>query len=184
MGRRLKEGDFISFKKQNSEIVVPATNRKVDCSHSIALIYKMPEILQVMKGREFEILNEGAQEILLNQEFMLLPKSDRMGYRLSGIPAEVSRDFEMVSTGVRRGTVQRLPSGQLIVLMADHQTTGGYPRVLEIISADFPKMAQLKQGDKIRFELVGIEDAEEQYFLQRKLLEKLKWAYRFYWNNL
>jgi antagonist of KipI len=66
----------------------------------------------------------------------------------------------LVSSAVSFGTVQLLPSGQLIVLMADHQTTGGYPRIASVIKADQPKLAQLLPGDKVNFKMITLEEAE------------------------
>jgi antagonist of KipI len=67
----------------------------------------------------------------------------------------------MITSGVTFGTIQLLPNGQLIILMADHQTSGGYPRVAQIISVDLPLLAQLGPGDKVAFHLIGIAEAEK-----------------------
>jgi antagonist of KipI len=84
-----------------------------------------------------------------------------MGFRLQGEPLSLSEAFEMVSSAVSFGTIQLLPDGQLIVLMADHQTTGGYPRIANVASIDLPLLAQLGAGDKISFHKVTIGEAEE-----------------------
>ena len=67
---------------------------------------------------------------------------------------------EMLSSAVNFGTIQLLPDGQIIVLMADHQTTGGYPRIAHVIEQDLPLLAQLDAGDKVGFHLITIEEAE------------------------
>ena len=77
-----------------------------------------------------------------------------------GPELQLTGDDEMVSAAVTFGTVQRLPNGQLIVLMADHQTSGGYPRIGNVISADLPLLAQLTAGNTVRFRAVQIEEAE------------------------
>jgi antagonist of KipI len=65
----------------------------------------------------------------------------------------------MLSSGVTFGTIQLLPDGQMIVLMADHQTTGGYPRIATVVSVDLPLLAQLGSGDSVSFELIEIDQA-------------------------
>ena len=83
-----------------------------------------------------------------------------MGFRLEGKPLFLLNKTELVSSAVDFGTIQLLPDGQMIVLMADHQTTGGYPRLGNIISIDLPLIAQLGANDKIGFHLVSIVEAE------------------------
>ena len=82
----------------------------------------------------------------------------------------------MVSAGVSFGTIQLLPGGELIVLMADHQTTGGYPRLGHVITAHLPKLAQLRPSDCIKFNQVNIEKAEALLFAQQKELTILQTA--------
>ena len=76
--------------------------------------------------------------------------------------------MELLSEGVTFGTVQLPPGGAPIVLMADAQTTGGYPRVGEVASVDLPLVAQLKPGDRLRFRLVSLEDAQALYLAQEQ----------------
>jgi antagonist of KipI len=104
-----------------------------------------------------------------------------MGYQLSGVPLDLQEPIELVSSAVSFGTVQLLPSGQMIVLMADHQTTGGYPRIAHVISAHLPKLAQLRPSDTIQFKLVDMQSAEglllsrmkELHILQRSCMDHL-----------
>jgi antagonist of KipI len=84
-----------------------------------------------------------------------------------------------VSSPVTFGTVQLLPDGQLIILMADHQTTGGYPRIANVASFDLPLVAQLDAGYKIGFELISIEEAEELLLGFDRELVFLKMGVRF-----
>lgn len=89
-------------------------------------------------------------------------------------PALQATQTQMVSSAVTRGTIQLLPSGQLIVLMADHQTTGGYPKIAHVISADLPALAQTRPNSSIMFKWVTIEEAEEIYLEQQQYLLQLK----------
>jgi antagonist of KipI len=181
LGRRLKEGDFLSFKNIHLTPKSKETNTKWTLGQN-----NVPEDtieIEVLPGREWDVLEENSKSELQHSPFTILPQSDRMGCRLLAKPLILKNKIELISTGVRKGTVQLLPSGQLIVLMADHQTTGGYPRLLEVVSAAFPKMAQLKQGDQFRFKLVHIDAAEKKMFDQQTVLNKIKWACHFIWNQ-
>jgi antagonist of KipI len=86
-----------------------------------------------------------------------------MGYRLDGPPVALRHPVELLSEGVTFGTVQLPPGGAPIILMADAQTTGGYPRVGEVASVDLPLVAQLKPGDRLRFRFISLEDAQALY---------------------
>src|SRR5258706_59641 len=105
----------------------------------------------VLPGNEWERLTIESKENFLMTSFVITNQSDRMGYRLNNIPLPVMSNEEVISSGVNFGTVQLLPNGKLIVLMADHQTTGGYPRVAHVISAHHSRLAQMKPGNKIHF---------------------------------
>jgi allophanate hydrolase subunit 2 len=104
-----------------------------------------------------------------------------MGYRLAGPALALETPREIVSQCVTFGTVQVPPGGQPIVLMADRQTTGGYPRIAEIVSADVPLFAQAAPGRSVRFERVTLDEAdaarEALAVRVRDLTERLRWEY-------
>ena len=97
-----------------------------------------------------------------------------MGYRLYGEELEAEKTEQLISSAVDFGTVQLLPNGQLIVLMADHQTTGGYPRLAHVSSPSLPSLAQSKPGDEIRFRFINQQAAEDNLMKQQKYLEQLQ----------
>ena len=115
---------------------------------------------------------------------MIHPSSDRMGYHLKGLPLAMDHELELVSSGVEYGTIQLLPDRQLIVLMADHQTTGGYPRVAHVISAHLPKLAQLRPSECIRFIMTDMETAERLLAEQHRELQVLQRACLDHLNEL
>jgi antagonist of KipI len=117
--------------------------------------------VRVVAGPEADQLTAKSDEILFRDNFTISPDSDRMGYRLVGERLHLIAQRQMITSGVTFGTIQLLPNGQLIILMADHQTSGGYPRVAQIISVDLPLLAQLGPGDKVAFHLIGIAEAEK-----------------------
>jgi antagonist of KipI len=131
------------------------------------------EIL-VLPGAELDRLTDSGKETFMMTSFLVTNQSDRMGYRLNNQKLSVMPGEEMVSSGVSRGTIQLLPDGKLIVLMADHQTTGGYPRIAHVISAHHPRLAQVKAGEKIRFRFTDQQTAEDLYLLQHQHLQQLQ----------
>jgi antagonist of KipI len=130
--------------------------------------------IRFIKGNEYQILTENSKQNLENQGFMIAQNSNRMGFRMKSEPLEVEQKLELVSSAVDFGTIQLLPDGQIIILMADHQTSGGYPRLGNVISADLPILAQCGANDLIKFQLISIEKAEELLILQEKEIKKLK----------
>ncbi len=132
------------------------------------------EALQFIPGNEFNLLTEVSKQLLLQESFTILPKSDRMGYCLNGPSLSRIHSKEMISSAVTRGTIQLLPNGQCIILMADHQTTGGYPRIGHIISAHLPSIAQKEVGTEVQFKLTDLPTAENFSLLQAQHLHQLK----------
>ena len=130
-------------------------------------------------GAEYFYLDESSKQQLETGVFTIHPHSDRMGYRLNGETLVLPDTKEMISTAVTRGTLQLLPDGQLMILMADHQTTGGYPRVGHIISSDFSTLAQMRAGEKISFMKTDIFNAEQLLIEQQRNLQQLQNACNF-----
>jgi antagonist of KipI len=136
--------------------------------------------IRFIKGNEYQYLEKNSKQTLENQGFTILNDSNRMGFRLMSEPLELETKFELVSSAVDFGTIQLLPNGQIIILMADHQTSGGYPRIGNIISVDLPKLAQCSIGDKIMLQAITVTQAEELIISQEKELRKLKASIRFF----
>jgi len=128
--------------------------------------------VRVMEGPEFELLPICDREVLFNQEFTLGHNSNRMGCRLEGTPLNAIKK-EIISSGAVNGTIQLPANGNPIVLLAEAQTTGGYPRIAIIIKADLPLLAQQKPGDKIRFRKVSLEQAQAIGFNKEKRFQEL-----------
>lgn len=138
--------------------------------------------LECVIGSEWNWLRTESREAFTDHWFQVNSASDRMGYRLTGPQLETGGE-QLVSSGVNFGTVQLLPSGQLIILMADHQTTGGYPRIAHIISAHLPILAQKGPNDVIRFRITQLEVAESKAIAQKKYLQQLQIACKFRMEN-
>lgn len=174
-GKALQKGDQIGFKDQ-----VSFTSSEFTQLPFVATQFRpVKDALFLLPGNEYEWLSTDAKQQLTAQLFKITNQSDRMGFRLNGLPLEKNRIGELISSGVVPGTIQLLPDGQLIVLMADHQTTGGYPRVAHIISAHQGILAQKKPGDNIRFEITDQSTAENLLLTQHRDLLQLQQACLF-----
>lgn len=116
--------------------------------------------LPVLAGRHFSALSSQAREALLGQTWTVGPQSNRQGLRLHGQPLDTREMPQLASEPVSVGTVQLPPAGEPVILLAEHQTTGGYPRVLEVASAAAPLLAQAGAGCRVRLQLIGLEEAD------------------------
>ncbi|RXT04933.1 biotin-dependent carboxyltransferase family protein [Ammoniphilus sp. CFH 90114] len=132
--------------------------------------------IRVIRGNEYRWFTEKSREQFFQQAFSVSPQSDRMGYRIKGPQLELMEPRELISEAVAFGTVQVPPEGQPIVLLADRQTTGGYPKIAQIISVDLPLMAQVKPGDHVHFYEVSHQEAEELYLSREREIRQLKWG--------
>jgi allophanate hydrolase len=116
--------------------------------------------IRIVLGPQQDHFTEAALERLVNEDFIVSKHADRMGMRLDG-PLLAHRDgYNIVSDGIATGAIQVPGSGQPILLLADHQTTGGYPKIATVISADIPIVGRRKPGDSMRFTAVDIAEAE------------------------
>jgi biotin-dependent carboxylase-like uncharacterized protein len=107
-------------------------------------------VVKVLKGPEYELLSEMEKGVLLSTVFILLPESNRMGYRLSPKLTPIAKSI--ISSGIVPGTLQITEDGRPILLMKDAPATGGYFRALNVLSEDLHKLGQLKSGDSFRFQ--------------------------------
>jgi antagonist of KipI len=137
------------------------------------------DVIRVTRGPEWDRFDASSQEAFFHDAFAISRNSDRMGYRLE-VQGPLSATLllkdhsEMISTAVTKGTIQVMHEGSPMVLMSDAQTTGGYPRIAQVIAADLPLLAQKKPGEAFVFEQVSAEKAEELYLRQIKDLLRLE----------
>jgi biotin-dependent carboxylase-like uncharacterized protein len=115
--------------------------------------------VRVIPGPQSDYFSQTEIERFFAGEYTVSAGSNRMGMRLEGSPIRHSRGFNIISEAIATGSVQVPGSGQPIVLLADHQTTGGYPKIATVISADLPAMGRLPIGAKISFVPVTLEEA-------------------------
>lgn len=173
-GRRLMKGDEAEFE--------PLLFSRMSDDAAVALPWRYKEQqattgeIEFIVGNEWKWLDTKSQTVFLNEPFTITSSSDRMGYRLQGEPLQQKEAESLVSSAVGFGTIQLLPNGQLIILMADHQTTGGYPRMGHVISAHLPTLAQMKPGDKLKFVMTTIEEAQGKAATQQNVLSAVQTA--------
>ncbi|MFG6456190.1 biotin-dependent carboxyltransferase family protein [Roseateles sp. BYS96W] len=130
--------------------------------------------VRVLPGPEHGDFNADAIAALDATDWTVTPQSNRMGYRLAGPALARVRGGELASHGVLPGVVQVPPSGQPIVLLADAQTTGGYPRIAVVIRADLWKLGQLRLGARLRFVRCTPDEAVAAWRAQRLLLDQMR----------
>ncbi|WP_269671127.1 biotin-dependent carboxyltransferase family protein [Metabacillus litoralis] len=184
-GRAIQEGDILEVNsmsegacsqieklknKQNKRPFQPA-NWSVRWNEFLPLI-KNPNI-RVLPGAQYEKFTSHSKEQFFTQSFRVSPQSDRMGYRLSGPAIELEEKLEMLSEAVAHGTIQIPPDGNPIILLADRQTTGGYPKIGQVATVDLPVVAQVMPGQSISFAEITLEDAERLYLEKEKNLKQL-----------
>ncbi|MBG9588687.1 biotin-dependent carboxyltransferase family protein [Cytobacillus firmus] len=132
-----------------------------------------PEI-RITRGRQFDLFTHESRIQLFNHAFEVTAQSDRMGYRLKGPALALSEHAEQISEAVNFGSIQVPPDGNPIVLLADRQTTGGYPKIGQVAAVDLPLLAQAKPGDALRFAEISNEQAQQLLIKREMKLKELK----------
>lgn len=130
--------------------------------------------IRVMTGREWAFFSEQSRQDFLTGTYTLTGDSDRMGYRLTGEALTLETPCELLSESVAFGTVQVPPSGQPLILMADRQTTGGYPRIAQVASVDLPRLAQMLPGDTLQFSLIDLHDAQKLFIDRARSIKAME----------
>jgi antagonist of KipI len=143
-GRALKAGDLLSL---GEEAARPPTTAR---GHGLP-IQSGGATLRVIVGPHEDFFTGTAYDTLFGSRFTVTPASNRMGYRLEGPPLAHAGRADILSDATPLGSIQVPGSGQPILLMADRQTTGGYPKIATVIGADLPLAGQLSPGDRIEF---------------------------------
>lgn len=183
-GRALRDGDALHFGEPSllsrriadslrSDVEGPSFARWY-AGVTLRPRYSTEPLVRLLPGAHADALDTASRSALFAERFRVSASSDRMGYRLEGAPLKLRDRMEMLSEGVTFGTVQLPPGGAPIILMADGQTTGGYPRIAEVASVDLPLVAQLKPGDHVRFGPISLDDAQQLYLEREQELEQMK----------
>jgi biotin-dependent carboxylase-like uncharacterized protein len=165
-GRALRAGDRLplnlDYAEERAEFVLPEPLR-AGADRAVRLVL----------GPQQDRFTKAAIETLLSAEFTVSKQADRMGFRLDGPTLAHRGAYDLVSDGIATGAIQVPGSGQPILLLADHQTTGGYPKIATVISADLPLVGRRRSGDRIRFAAVDVAEAERLRRAKRAELDAL-----------
>lgn len=132
------------------------------------------ETVRILQGAAWNGLKYDAQKAILNNSYEVTGMSDRMGLQLKGDALQMKEKKEILSTAVTFGTIQLLPNGQMIILMADHQTTGGYAQIAHVITADWPVLAQKTPDAAIRFTFTDQHTADMLLVNQMRYFRELR----------
>ncbi|MHA7685659.1 5-oxoprolinase subunit C family protein [Cupriavidus sp. PET2-C1] len=168
-GRPLRAGDRVAVASPYREMLPLARMMVQSAMASVAAARPAgvtgPEAcdaIRFLPGPQWERFKPAARKAFEQESFTVSNQSDRMGYRLEGPVLALSSPLEMVSEAVSFGTVQVPPGGAPIVLMADRQSVGGYPKIAYVISADLPSLAQAMPGTALQFRAVTADTAQRE----------------------
>jgi len=166
-GRALKARDILT-----SNAVTRIIGDRWKLSPRLFPDYSAAPTVRAMPGAQMEEFDDA----FWGSEFEIGMNSDRMGYRLQGSPLKRKTDRELISSCVIPGTVQMPPNGDPIVLMADAQTIGGYPRIAHVATVDMPLLAQLRPGDHVTFAKIDLKEAQRLAAKRDQELNRLRVA--------
>ena len=166
-GKKLQSGDVLSIGTGAFPLC------EIDKWEIPESEYSKDAQLRVVLGPQNEMFTNEDIRLFLSQEYEVTAQSDRMGIRLSGEPLKSKNGMDIISDGIVFGSVQVPNSGEPIILMADHQTTGGYAKIATVISVDLPRASQLLAGNTVRFKSVTVEEAEQEAKKQKRFFDNL-----------
>jgi len=163
-GRALRKGDVLPVGEVKERI------RQKKMAAGVLDALRPRKTLRVTRGPQSGWFGEEIRKRLLEEEFRVSEEANRMGLRLEGPLLAAREKKEMISEGAPLGAIQVTPSGQTILLFVEQQTTGGYPKIANVISADLHSVGQLRPRDTVRFEEVSFEQARALWIEQQRLL--------------
>lgn len=170
-GRPLRQGDRMPLALVSVDV-----RDEHALSRPLDLALEQP--VRVVLGPQLDYFTDAAVATLLSSDYVISNQADRMGYRLDGPALAHAKGYNIVSDGTVVGAIQVPGSGQPIILMVDNQTTGGYPKIATVISADIPVVGRRKPGRAIRFVAVDVQEAlrlrREQEAAVRRDIENLR----------
>ena len=149
-GKKLSNNQKINIKEINQNFM----NTKLN------YVNTKIENIRVIKGTNFNYFSEEGKEIFFKNEFKVSKLSDRMGMRLEGKKIENIVETNIRSEGLIKGVIQVTADGFPIIMLSDHGTIGGYPKIGVVISADYDKLVQLTPGSRVKFQEVDLNSAE------------------------
>ena len=152
-GKKIKINDKINIK-------IESKNKK---NFLTKVVKRNENTIRVLKGPQFDYFSKESQKNFFSKEYKISNLTDRMGMRLEGTVMENIVNTNIRSEGITKGAIQVPADGQPIVLLTDYPTIGGYPKIVNVTSADYNLLVQKTPGEKIFFELIKLHQAEQLY---------------------
>ena len=152
-GKKMQIDDKIIIKR--------SSNNKKNFTTKVS--NKSINIIRVLKGPQFDYFSKESQKDFFSKNYKITNLTDRMGMRLKGAIIKNIVSTNIRSEGITKGAIQVPADGQLIVLLTDHPTIGGYPKIANVISADYDLLIQKTPGEEISFKCVALQEAEKIY---------------------
>ena len=168
-GRKLQKDDVIGFRAPKAEL----KNMNFR-SMASEFVPRKEYTIRVVLGPQDDYFTDAGIQTFLSQVYTVTAEFDRMGCRLEGEAIAHKDGGDIISDGIAFGAIQVPSSGKPIIMLGDRQTTGGYTKIANVISVDFRILAQLKQGDKVRFEQVSVKFAQDALLTQRAALKTIR----------
>jgi len=170
-GRKLQAGDEIGLR--DAKATLPKMEGRRVYNTFVPLLQYT---IRVVLGPQDDCFTEAGIETFLNNQFKVTPSFDRMGIRLDGPDVQAKNDdYNIISDGIAMGAIQ-IAGGKPIIMLSDRQTTGGYTKIGNVITADFRILGQIKAGVNLKFQKVTVQEAQAALLMQRGQLEGLDHA--------
>ncbi|WP_432653142.1 biotin-dependent carboxyltransferase family protein [Salibacterium salarium] len=181
-GRQLKKGDILLTEKMIDYSLLPVFDKVHRAYSTVSWQAQYPhhfsqlgtKKVRVLPGMHYSQFTKKSLDAFFHESFQVNTQSDRMGYRLSGSLLERRQKDEILSEAVTLGTIQVPADGNPVILLADRQTTGGYPRIGQVAATDISVVAQTKPGEYLTFEEISWEEAELLYFEEQRDINAIK----------
>jgi len=162
-GKKISLNENLYLNKTEKKFI----NKKIDYINSKI------EFIRIIKGTNYDYFSESSKLDLFKKEFIVSNLTDRMGMRLNGPKLKNEYKTNIKSEGLIKGVIQVPADGNPIIMLSDHGTIGGYPKIGVVISADYDKLVQLPPNSKIKFKLIDLDEAEKIYKFYKLETENL-----------
>ena len=159
------------LSKNEKFLIKDIKNKNI--SKNIEYINSKVEYIRILKGTNFDYFSDNSINDLTSKKFIVSKLSDRMGMRLQGSKIKNMKETNIRSEGLVKGVIQVPADGDPIIMLSDHGTIGGYPKIAVVISADYDKLIQIPPGNTLKFKLIELKEAENLYKLYQMETENL-----------
>lgn len=171
-GDPLTVGNELTRMQNSMDAAIPIRHSVQEVLNNRFQQIYQSNILNVIKGNQVSQIGTELWHLFLTEKYSVSTQFNRMGYKLSGNPLPV-KSISMRSEGMTQGAIQVPPDGQPIVMMADHQTLGGYPKIGTVALCDLPRLSQASTGTEFSFESISPDEARYRYRQQSKFISDL-----------